>query len=114
MMKKNLKTNDQGVVFVTVLILIIVAMTLAISVLSLNISQVKSTENELKNIQGQLLMDGAFARLLTDQFSTTPSNTLNFTETVGDTDFTISATIDPLGSVLGGSNSVPMDVAVDF
>ena len=112
-MLKDLKSNNNGVVFFTVLIFVIVTMILAISALSLNISQIKNTENELKYIQDELLYDGALARFLINQFSSSPSNTITYTETVGNTTFTIVANIES-GLGPAGSNSVPLDISVSF
>jgi len=113
-MLKELKNNDRGVVFITVLIVIITTMVLAISALSLNISQIKSTENELKYIQAKVLADGGLFRIITNQFLASPSNIITYTETVGDTLFTITSNID--GSVSGpiGSNSVSLEIDVVF
>jgi hypothetical protein len=112
-MLRDLKNNNNGVVFITVLIIVIVTMILAISALSLNISQIKNTENELKHIQDELLYDGALARFLINQFSSSPSNTIIYPETVGNTTFSIVANIEG-GSGPIGSNSIPLDITVSF
>jgi hypothetical protein len=114
-MLKELRNNDRGVVFVTVLIVIITTMVLAISALSLNISQIKSTENELKYLQAKTLADGGLVRIVADQFSASPSTSDTYSETVGDTTFTVTSNIDtsgPGGPI--GSNSVPLDIVVTF
>jgi len=113
-MLKGLKNNKNGVVFVTVLIITIVTMILAISALSLNISQIKNTEDELKYIQDELLYEGALARFLVNQFSATPGNTISYSETVGNTTFSIVADIDSVAPVPVGSNSVALNIFVSF
>lgn len=115
-MLSNLKNNKQGVVFVTVLIMIITAMVLTISALSLNISQIKSTENELKYIQAKVLADGGLVRIIQKQFESNPLNTDFYTETVGDTTFTISSNIDAsIGRTPpAGSSTTPLDIIVTF
>jgi len=113
-MLKNLQNNNQGVVFVTVLIIVIVAMILAISALSLNVSQVKSTENELKYLQAEVLADGGLFQMLTNQFSPSAGSSTTYSETVGYTTFNITVDIDGSGSGPAGSESVPLDVNVDF
>ena len=115
-MLSDLKNNKHGVVFVTVLIMIIAAMVLTISALSLNISQIKSTENELKYIQAKVLADGGLVRIIQDQFSTSPSNFDSYTETVGDTTFTITSNIDAsIGRTPPAeSNTTPLDIIVTF
>jgi len=113
-MPKDLKNNEHGVVFVTVLIVIITTMVLAISVLSLNISQIKSAENELKYIQAKVLADGALFKILSTQFVGTPQTTDSYPETVGSTTFTIQSDITACGTCPVGSNSVPLDITVTF
>lgn len=113
-MLKQLNTNEHGIVFVTVLILVIVAMILAMTALSLNLSQVKSTENELKHIQAGLLAEGAFSELFTNQFTGTPGTSMSYTEQLGNTTFTITSQIDGSGSGPAGSESVPMTIDVSF
>ena len=114
-MFRDLKNNNCGVVFVTVLIIIIVAMTLAVSVLSLNISQVKSSEMELKYTQSKILADGALARFLMHKESGGVANQISYTETIGNTTFTITATLDDGSGIPSpGSNSFPLDIDVTF
>jgi len=113
-MLKNLKNNNSGVVFITVLIITMVAMILTISALSLNISQIKNTENELKYIQDELLYEGALARFLVNQFSITSSNIITYSETVGNTTFTIVANLNTAGLIPVGSNSIALDISVSF
>jgi len=112
-MLKDLKNNEHGVVFVTVLIVIITTMVLAVSVLSLNISQIKSAENELRYIQAKILADGGLVQILSTQFVGTPITTNTYTETVGDTTFTIESDITA-GAGPAGSNSIPLDIVVTF
>ena len=113
-MLKDLKNNNHGVVFVTVLIIIIVTMVLAISALSLNVSQVKSTESELKHLQARILTEGALARILVNQLSGSPTNPISYSETIGNTTFTIVANIDALGAGPPGSRSVPAGITINF
>ena len=113
-MLSDLKNNKHGVVFVTVLIMIITSMVLTISALSLNISQIKSTENELKYIQAKVLADGGLVRSIQSQFSAAPLSFDSYTETVGDTSFTVTYNIDSSTSGPVGSNSVGLDIIVTF
>lgn len=92
-MFKCLKNNQRGIVFVTVLIIIIISMVLAISALSLNVSQVKSAEEEVRFIQAQALAEGGFARIYMDQLSDTPLDSISYTEQLGNTVFTIDTAV---------------------
>ncbi len=113
-MLKDLKNNNRGIVFITALIIIIITMTLAISVLSLNISQVKSSETELKNIQAGILADGLIGRMLINQMSSSPSDIITYTETVGNTPFTLLANVYSAGALLPGTNSVPFSASATY
>ncbi|MCK5081472.1 MAG: hypothetical protein KAR31_01065 [Candidatus Omnitrophica bacterium] len=113
-MFRELKDNNRGIIFVTVLIIIMVAMVLAVTVLSLNISQVKSSEDELRHIQARILSEGGLAQMLVSKFSGTPVNLITYTETLGNTTFTIVANIDTTGASPIGSNSIPLDIDVTF
>ena len=113
-MLKNLKRNKQGVVFITVLIIIIVTMVLAVTALSLNISQIQTAENELRYIQGKTIADGAFARLFVSQFTAAPATTILDVEILGNTTFAIDVALDPLGAGPAGSSSIPLDSEVTF
>ena len=93
-MLKDLKNDEHGVVFVTVLIIIITTMVLAISALSLNISQIRSAETELRYIQCKALVDGGLVQILSTQFTATPEITNTYVETLGNTTFTIQSDIN--------------------
>ena len=114
-MLRDLKKNNRGIIFVTVLIIIIVSMILAISVLSLNISQVKSVENELKSVQAKLLADGGLAIMVVNQMSGSPGNgQILFSETSGNTTYDVTATVDGGGASPGDYTSVPLTIDVAF
>ena len=113
-MLRELRNNNRGIIFGTVLIIIIVAMVLAISVLSLNISQVKSSEDELKHIQARALSDGVFEQLLASKVSGNPGNTISYSEPLGNITFAVNVDIDGTGSGPVDSASVPMTIDVTF
>jgi len=112
-MLKELKNNNHGVVFITVLIVIITTMVLAISALSLNISQIRSTEIELKYIQAKVIADGGLSRIITLQFDPAQPTTDPFVEVLGNTTFTISSDITA-GAPQPGSETTPLDIVVSF
>ena len=113
-MLKNLKNNQRGIVFVTVLIIIIIAMVLAISALSLNVSQVKSVEGEVRYIQAQALAEGGFARLYMGQLADTPVDSLTYTQQLGNTVFTIDAAVSRGSAGPAGSDSYEAVANVTF
>ena len=66
-MFRRLKENKHGFIFVTVLMIILVMMVLTISVMSLNVGQVKSTEGEVRRLQAEVLTSGALAQQYASQ-----------------------------------------------
>ncbi|HNV23638.1 MAG TPA: hypothetical protein PLH56_01335 [Candidatus Omnitrophota bacterium] len=56
---KKISNNEKGVVFILVISIIMVMMILTISILSINTSQVVSTEEEVRRIQAETLAMGA-------------------------------------------------------
>lgn len=110
-MLKDLKNNNRGIIFVTVLIIIIVAMVLSISILSLNVSQITSSEDELKRIQARMIADGALSQMIVQKMTGNPSNFLTYNETIGGTTFVITANIDSTSTGPGGVvNPLTIDV----
>lgn len=108
-MLRQLRANDQGIVFVTVLLIIIVMMILTISIVSLNVTQVVNTAGEAKNIQAQYLAMGAIPLLYANQWSTSRGASVTYTETLGGTQFTILANLN--GPGLYNTNSLFVNVA---
>ena len=113
-MLKGLNNNERGIVFVAVLIIIMIAMVLAISTLGLNISQVKSSEDEIRYIQAKALAEGGFARIYDDQLSDSPTDMVTFTEQLGNTTYTVNAYVDRTIPGPAGSDSYLADVEVTF
>ena len=112
-MLKDLKNNEKGVVFVTVLIIIVISMVLAVNILSMNISQVTSSEEELKMIQAGILKDGVLAQFYVNQFANSAANSFTYQETMGNTTFTVLANAI-LGSAPGQSNATPVSINIVF
>jgi hypothetical protein len=110
-----LKDNNRGIVFVTVLILIIVAMVLTVTIMSLNISQVTSSEDEVQHIQAEILSTGGLARMFVNQMSgAPPAANISYSETLGTITFDVFAGLDPSGTPPVGSNSAPVNIDVNF
>ena len=66
-MLRGLKNDEKGIVFVTVLLIIIVMMVLTVSVISMNVTQVTSTEREIKRIRAESLAMGMVAYVYANQ-----------------------------------------------
>ncbi len=114
-MLKKLKDNNQGMVFITVLAFIIVSMVLAVSILSLNISQVNTTETEIRRIQSEMLGLSSLAyshalQLNGDSYA----NAVLPTETLGPIDFDSSINIITSGTPPPNSESVPINIIISY
>ncbi len=83
-MLKELKNNKQGVVFITVLMTIIILMILAVSILSLNVSQIMTTETDIKKIKAETLMMGILGYTYASQLNGSALNLFIINETLDD------------------------------
>jgi len=93
-MLKSLRKNNQGVVFVTVLMIIIVMMVLTISILSINVSQVVSTEEEVRRVKAEVLAKGFLWLMSANQMSQTPGTFIDETFDLDGTTFYVAANLD--------------------
>lgn len=87
-MLKGLK-NDNGVVFVTVIVIIITMMVLVITIIGLNVSQTSLTEREVRRIKSEQLALGALAYVYANQMSPSPGNDIDLSFTLDDVDYSI-------------------------
>lgn len=89
--------SEEGVVLITVIILSLVALITVISILSLNVSQVGVSEAEVKNINSEIIAQGALARAhaLLDTNPDGSGFPINYTDTVtyGNPPATINYTV---------------------
>ena len=106
-MLRTLKNNKKGIVFVTVLMIIIVMMVLAISIVSMNVSQVLTTETEVRRVQAEIIAFGMLAFTFANQASSSPGSYITNTYTLDGTTYNVAATVGPAGSgILGTSNLI--------
>ena len=111
-MLRQLRQNDHGVVFVTVLMIIIVMMILTIGIVSLNVTQVMRTSGEIKHVQAEYLALGAIPYLYANQWTASPDSTITYTETLDGTLFSIVANLS--GPGLGGYDTNALSVDVSY
>ena len=111
-MLRQLRENERGVVFVTVLMIIIVMMALTVSIVSLNVTQVTRTAGEVKHVQAEHLALGAIPYLYANQWTASPDNTITYTETLDGTLFTVVANLS--GPGLGGYNTNSLSINVTY
>ena len=107
-MLRQLRQNDHGIVFVTVLMIIIVMMILTVSIISLNVTQVMRTAGEIKHVQAQYLALGAIPYLYANQWTASPDNVITYTETLDGIPFTVTANLS--GSGIYSTNNLSIDV----
>ncbi len=111
-MLRQLRENDRGIVFVTVLMVIIVMMALTMSIVSLNVTQVTRTAGEVKHIQAQYLALGAIPYLYANQWTNSADNVITYTETLDGVPFTVVANLN--GPGLGGYTTNNLDISVTY
>ena len=111
-MLRQLRKNEKGIVFVTVLMIIIVMMVLTISIVSINVNQIMLTEGEVKRIQAEILAMGALAYTFANQLSSSPGNTISYTETLDNVTFNVVAQIGAPGSGIMNTATLNIDVTI--
>ena len=72
----KLRKDRSGIVFVTVLVIIMVMMIMTVSIISLNVTQVKVTEDDVRRIQAEMLAQGAVNYYYADQQMKTPTGVI--------------------------------------
>ena len=109
-MFRQLKNNDRGIIFVTVLMIIIVMTVLTVSMISMNVSQTLLTESEVKRIQAEILAMGAIAYTFANQLSASPSNSLSMSQTIDNVTFNVTADISSTASGPLGTSPINVNV----
>ena len=91
-MIRSLKNKENGVVLVTVLMIVLAMMVLTVSIISLNVSQVMTSEKEVRRIQAETLTVGEFTRMFFNQQSTSPGTLMIGTQHLDNTSFSVRST----------------------
>ncbi len=99
-MLKGLRKNNQGVVFITTLMAIIVLMILAVSILSLNVSQVMITETDAKKVKAETLMMGILGYTYAEQLNGTIGNFFVVNETLDGITFSATSNLVSPGNLV--------------
>jgi len=111
-MLRQLRNNERGVVFITVTVILMVTMVLALSIVSMNISQTVVTESEVKRVQAEIIAHGAAARIFMNQLTISPGISNSWVETHGNTTFTVTSDRDPSGTGIDGTDV--LDIRVTY
>lgn len=112
-MLKELRTNQNGIVFVTVLMIIIVMTVLTVSMISLNVNQSLLSEGEIKRIQAETIALGALAHMFTNlQLGGSSSNSITYPVSIGNVTYTVVANL--YGSGLSGTYTQTLNIYVSY
>ncbi len=111
-MLRQLCANNRGIIFVTVLMIIIAMMILTVSIISLNVTQAVNTQGEIRRIQAEYLALGAVPYFYANQMTSSSSNTMTYTQTLDGIPFTVVANI--IGPGLGGYDTNALSIVVTY
>ena len=93
-MLRQLKNKD-GVVFVTVLAIIITMMVLAVSIIGMNVSQTTISEREVKRLKAEILTAGALSYAYANQLSSSPASSIVYNQILDNINYNITIQLDP-------------------
>jgi len=111
-MLRQLRNNERGVVFITVTVILMVTMVLALSIVSMNISQTVVTESEVQRVQAEIIAQGASTLIFMNQMTASPGSSFPlWTETYGNTTFTIGGGV---GADTGIDGTDTLDITVTY
>ncbi len=85
--------NKQGIVLVTVLMMIIVISVLVISIMNMNLGQLLSSEEQAKQIKAEILAKGMVHYVNANQQSASPSNTISFSRNIDGISYSVTANL---------------------
>ena len=111
-MLRELKNNQRGIILITVLLIVIVMMIVTVTVISLNISQVQTSENEVRRLQAEILSMGGMYYTTLNQVSNSAGNVLIYSETLNNTTFLILTNLGIAGP--GPMGTAPLNVVVTY
>ena len=111
-MLRDLKKNHDGLVLVTVLMIIMAILVITMTMLSLNVSQVMTTEREVKRLQAETLGLGVLTYAFFNQMNNPSSTVIEDSESLDNVDYSFTAATDPAPT--GPYETYPVNVTVDY
>lgn len=111
-MLKLKKNNEDGVVFVTVLILIISMMILAITVVNLQLNQATISEREIARIRSELVATGALQYYIAHEFAPNTTKSFGMGETLNGVLYDVQ--IDNGNPASGPNETNTLTISIDF
>lgn len=109
----TIKTNQNGVIFITVLMIIIALAAVAVTIISLNVSQISTTEDEVKRIQAEMLSMGAIAYTFADRQGGGTADTITLDEQLDGVAFPVEVTV-ATGAPTGPNNTRALNINADY
>lgn len=101
-------TKESGVILVTVVVLIIILSIVAIGIMSLNVSQIKTSASVVDSVVAEQLATGVFYQDYQRRIDGTGSTPTN--EVIGNKTFTISRGADVNGTGPNSTNQVQINI----
>ena len=89
----NCRPNQKGFIFVTVLMMITVMIIIAVTMLSMNVSQALITDREAKKIQAELLATGAIHYALAQKESAPEQSSVTLHHRLDESPFDVKTEI---------------------
>ena len=85
--------NNRGVVFITVTMITLIITFIAISLISLITSSVRTAEDEYRRIQAKTLAEGVIALVVAEQQKPSPPTTALFTQPLDGINYSVNWTL---------------------
>jgi len=110
-MLRVFRENNEGIVFVTVLMIIIIMSILTISIIGLNLSQIMLSENEVERLQAEVLATGTLFYTYANQASSSPGTSISMTETLDGKNFSVWANVVNPGTGPFSTNELNISIS---
>jgi len=104
--------QEDGIVFVTILMIIMIMMTITMGIISLNVSQVQFSEGEVRRLKSEMLAQGLMAYAFANQISATAAPTIAQNRQLDSFVYTTSTTITDNNS--GPTGADPLVIQVNY
>jgi hypothetical protein len=107
-MLRDLKNNENGLVFVTILMIVAIIMTITIGIISLSVTQVTFSEQEIQRVKTEMLAQGMLAYVFANQVTGVASNAYAFNATIDNLTYVVNA------SIFGGTPNTNLLIQVNY
>jgi len=104
--------KEDGIVFVTILMIIMIMMTVTIGIISLNVSQVQFSESEVRRLKSEMMAHGVMAYVFANQLTASAAPTLTVSRPLDGITYTVNATVTDNDS--GPTGADPLLIQVTY